>query len=238
MNTSIQQAAANALARWLADRVPRYLELPTGYAADGTELFGLFVDDGTVNSSEAFISGDTTVSVSTRWPEPDVALPAMAITVLLAGQTKDEILQPRMVTSRNLSSTKLLTTWQVLERTQPLQLDLWARYDVVRDALIAAMDQVLNLGSLPGEYAGANLALDLADGWTGKAVFDFEGPRTQDGPNAVQVSEFRATYEGEARAVLYVTAATPKLARIRLQQALDSGSAETITLSASGVTRT
>jgi len=236
MNTSIQQAAANALGRWLADRVPRHLDLPTGFATDGTEVFGLFVDDGSGNDVETFVSGDSVVTVSTRWPEADAKLPAMAITILLAGQVTDEILQPRMVSSRNVDSINLLARWQVLERMQPLQLDVWAHYDVVRDALVAALDQVLNSGSLPYSVPGDPLVLDLADGWTGKAAFDFSGSRNENGPNAVQVSEFRATYAGEARVVLYVDALTPKLASIRLQQILNGGDTETTSLSASGVT--
>jgi len=234
--TSIQQAGANALARWLADRVPRYLELPTGYATDGTELFGMFVDDGSGNDSEAFLSGDSTVVVSCRWPEADQKLPPMAITVLLAGKPTDEILQPRMVSSRNIDSVSMLSRWQVLERMQPLQLDIWAQYDVVRDALVAALDQALNIGSMPYSVPGDPLVLDLADGWTGKVAFDFGGPANQDGPNAVQVSEFRSTYEGEERAVLYVDAKTPKLASIRLSQILNDGDARVTALSASGVT--
>lgn len=236
MNTSIQQAAANALSRWLADRVPRYLELPTQYMTDGEKLFGMFVDDGTGSSGETFVSGNSTVTVSCRWPEPDQKLPAMAITVLLAGKATDEILQPRLVSSRNIDSVSLLARWQVLERMQPLQLDIWAQYDVVRDALVAALDQVLNLGSMPYSVPGDPLVLDLADGWTGKVAFDFGGPANQDGPNAVQVSEYRSTYEGEARAVLYVDAKTPKLASIRLSQILNDGDASVIALSASGVT--
>ncbi len=236
MLTSIQQASANALARWLADRVPRYLDIPTEYAADGAKPFGLFVDDGARNDSEAFLSGNSVVTVSCRWPEPDHKLPAMAITVLLAGKPTDEVLQPRMVSSRNIDGTKLLSRWQVLERTQPIQLDVWAHYDVVRDALVAAIDQVLNMGSMARSVPGDPLALAIADGWDGVAAFDFDGPSNQDGPNAVQVSEFRSTYEGQARAVLCVEARTPKLASIRLQQVLNSGGTQTTAVSASGVT--
>lgn len=236
MNVSIQQAAANALARWLADRVPRYVELPTEFAGDGTKPFGMFVDDGSGNDSAAFLSGDSAVVVSCRWPEPDHRLPAMAITVLLAGKPTDEVLQPHMVSSRSVSTTQLLARWQVLERTQPLQLDVWARYDVVRDAMVAALDQVLNLGSMPRSVPGDPLVLDLADGWAGKVALEFGGPNNTDAPNAAQASEYRSTYEGEARAVLYVDAKTPKLASIRLSQILNGGGAQVTSVSASGVT--
>lgn len=236
MIATIQQAASNALGRWLAERVPRYLDLPTGFVTDGTETFGLFVDDGTGNDAETFASGDSVVTVSTRWPEADEKLPAMAITVLLAGTPNDQPLQPRLVSTRPTSGVSLLARWQVLERMQPLQLDVWAHYDVVRDALVAALDQVLNLGSMRNSVPGDPLVLDLADGWVGKSAFEFGGPSNQDGPNAVQASEFRATYAGSAAAVLYVDALTPKLATIRLQQILNGGDTETTSLSASGVT--
>ncbi len=183
MAVSIEQAAANALAAWLASQI-------------GSD-----------------------VAVEARWPDPEKPLPPKAVTVLLAGVYSDDYLQPELAVERPVDERGPLPIyrWRVLERTQPLQLDVWATYDVVRDDLKKRLDDALNMGNLPYEPVGPGLVLDLGDGWDGKADFIFDAGAITDSPNAVQVSEYRATFSGEARIVLTIDAPSPKQARINLR---------------------
>lgn len=159
------------------------------------------------------------VVVNYDWPDPETQLPARAVSIFLAGSPQDEILQPEVVSSTPIDAVKRLYRWRVLERTQPIQLDVWATYAVNRDDIIAQLDAILN-----GGWAGTpnnGLALDLADGWTGKVAFDFDGPSIVNTGGSSQVSEFRASYDGNLRAVLYVDAPSPKIAQIILHQVLN-----------------
>lgn len=172
------------------------------------------------------------VDVSYEWPVGP--LPAKAVTVLLAGPPKDEYLQPSVVSSQAVANPNhRLYRWRVLERTQPLQLDVWAQYQATRDDMIAALDVALNTGfGTAGDPVGNGLVLALGDGWTGRADFVFEGPDVDNGPEAARQSEWRATYRGEARVALYVDAESAKMAQIILKQQLGI----TTTVTASGAT--
>lgn len=158
------------------------------------------------------------VKVNYDWPDPEAPLPAKGVTILLAGQADDFLLQPEIISSTQIDSVNRLYRWKVLERTQPIQLDVWSTYQAVRDDMVASLDQALHAGWDGTPNCG--LVLTLADGWEGCAVFDFDGPNvTNSGPLA-QVSEFRAMYPGELRAVLYVDAPSPRIARLKLHQVL------------------
>ncbi len=141
------------------------------------------------------------VIVDQRWPDPEKPLPPRAVTVLLAGVHSDDYLQPELAIDRPVDESRPfpIYRWRVLERTQPLQLDVWAHYDVVRDDLKKRLDDALNMGNLPYEPVGPGLVLDLSDGWDGKADYIFDAGAITDSPNSVQVSEYRATFSGEAR---------------------------------------
>ncbi len=201
MAVSIEQAAQTALARWIAQEL-------------------------------------RDVPVRDRWPEANVRLPAKTVTVLRAGSRRDEALDPVVLKSAPVAgaSGRVLFTWRMRACTQPLQLDVWAHSDVARDDLLARLEPVLNASkarSMPAlKLSGADpvehgLALLLADGWEGFASYWFDEPSLTDTPDAVQRSEYRATYRGSAAMQLTLDAESPRLARVALQQRLD-GSDESI----------
>lgn len=201
MPITIQQAAINALATWL-----------------GTALN---------------VAPLAPVTISKRWPEPEKPLPPKAITILPMGQYSDEALQPRVVSSRAAPSGnahRLLYRWAMLERTQPLQLDVWANQDITRSQLDEALDRALHAGDAAtmGNVWGdpvenyLRLTLPVASGWDGVAVFDFDSSSVIDEPGSVQSREFRAMRQGELRVMLYIEAESYRQAEIQLRMMLDS----------------
>lgn len=192
--TSIQQAACNALATWLRSQMP----------AD--------------------------VTVEPRWFEPDVELPAItaghpkAISIVPAGKRKDNLLEPKLISKvADVDATTATYRWQVAEIVQPVQLDAWAGFDVDRDDMLARLDQALHagLGATCGDVncdpIEPTVTVPLGDGWQGRAEFDLGAPDTTDTPTSSGQSEFRATYSGEARAILYVDAESPRMAAITIR---------------------
>ena len=161
---------------------------------------------------------DPDVVVNYDWPDPEAPLPQKGITIVMAGQADDDILQPEVVNSAPIDAVNRLYRWKVLERTQPIQLDVWTTYQTLRDDLVAKLDQVFNAGWTGTPDSG--LLLTLSDGWDGKATADFEGPSLTNSGALAQVSEFRATYAGELRMCLYVDAPSPRIATIKLHQLL------------------
>jgi hypothetical protein len=114
--------------------------------------------------------------------------------------------------------------------TQPLQLDVWAHTDTERDDLLARLEPALNASkakSMPSlalvgtDPVEQGIALLLSDGWEGFVSYWFDEPQLTDTPDAVQRSEYRATYHGSAAMQLTIDAESPRLARLRLQQRLD-----------------
>ena len=195
MTVSIQQAAQNALALWLAREL------------DGVTLWD-------------------------RWPEANVRLPAKAVSVLRAGARRDEALDPEPIARRDVDGApgRAIFTWRMRACTQPLQLDVWAHSDVARDDLLSRLEPALNASkarSLPSlALANADpvehgLTLLLADGWSGFAAYWFDEPAITDTPDAVQRSEYRATYRGTAMMQLTIDAESARLARARLRVLLD-----------------
>ena len=222
--TSITQAAVNALARYFDSSVSRYLDVPTVFTSNGTGRFGIFVVDSAHSQADethrlgAFVTSNRMVRVTAGWPEPAEPLPPMAITMLAVGTPTDILLQPTPISKVNTGSNRAVFRWRVLQRTQPIQVDVWATYDNVRHSLVAALDQVLNHGGMLGHAPDVGLVLPLRDGWDGVAAYDFGGPQNQDAPGGIQVSEYRSMYHGQARVVLYVDEVSPRLARIKLLQ--------------------
>lgn len=84
--------------------------------------------------------------------------------------------------------------------TLPLQLDVWATYDAVRDDAMARLDVRLNGDGLGVAGGGpvSGLLLPLGDGISGYVDTWWDGPSRNDTPDAVQSSEFRSTYKGTA----------------------------------------
>ncbi len=195
MKVTIEQAAQNALARWLTREM-----------------------DG--------------VTVSDRWPEANLRLPAKAITVLRAGARRDEALDPEPIARRDVEGAPghAVFTWRMRACTQPLQLDVWAHSDVARDDLLARLEPALNaskarsmptLGIVGADPVEEGLALLLADGWSGFASYWFDEPAITDAPDAVQRSEYRATYRGWAAMQLTIDATSARLARAQFRLVLD-----------------
>jgi hypothetical protein len=114
--------------------------------------------------------------------------------------------------------------------TQPLQIDVWAKSDVARDDLLARLEPALNasrarsmpsLGLPNADPVEQGLALLLADGWSGFVGYWFDEAAITDAPDAVQRSEYRATYRGWAAMQLTIDAESARLARARLRPRLD-----------------
>ena len=207
MAVSIQQAAMNSLAVWLQ----------TALGLD--------------------------VVVSQRWPAAQKPLPPKACTLLMVGTRDEEFLPPEVVSFQTLpgvqgsqgsqgfqgsqgAQSHALYRWKVAEIIQPFQVDIWANYDVVRDDLVKRLQDAIHVGTLPYQPVANSPTLQLSDGWVGAVDFIVDQGTNNDLPNAAEVCEWRATYSGEARVVLYVDAISPKQAQIILKQTL-SGATRT-----------
>lgn len=187
-------------------------------------------DNGTYAFSGGVDGVAGQVSVAQRWPDPEKTLPALAVTVLLAGDAKHDLTTTtEPVSSQELvppDATKKLYRWKVAEVTVPLQIDCWATFDVARDDLRARVEAALQGGDQAEDWPtgpGLDLALLVADGWEGSAEFIFQAFGNMDTPNAAQQSEWRATARGQAFVALYIDAVSPRMAHITLQQKLNDG---------------
>ncbi len=192
MKVTVEQAAVNALGRWLT----------TSLGSD--------------------------VVVSTQWPEPSKRLPPKAVTILRAGSPDEEPLDPIIVGRVDTGPHTSLFTWRMRAVRQPVQLDVWARHALVRDDLLARLDEALNqglgvtLGTPGADPFRHGLVLPLADGWTGTADFYFDRPEVTDTPDAAARSEYRATARGWIEVDLTLTAPSARIAVIRFLTQRDS----------------
>lgn len=198
------------------------------------------VQQAAIDALAAYLStalADTGATVHGYWPDPETPL-AQAVTVIPAGKSEDELLQPVVVSQRaGVDPAHPIFRWRVLERTQPLQLDVWTTSDVDRQTVLAALDSAIHAKHLSGWGPMPGPVLELGGDWTGRADFVFDGVSCPQGPESVQQREFRATIMGETRVALYVDAASAKMATIKLQQILSPSTAvETTTVTAAGVT--
>ena len=208
---SIEQAAANALGRWLSSKLP-----------------------------------PDEVAVNTRWPEASEDAPPKAITILLAGPPDEEPLDPVVVASAPLDGARAMFTWRVAALRQPLQMDVWTRYDLERDELLARLVPLLNastrdtIGERNANPVRHGVLVPLADGWDGYADCYFDKPNRFDSPGSAARSEFRAIYRGFADVDLTVSAASARIARIELVQRITDArgkSTDKTTITRHGVTR-
>jgi hypothetical protein len=202
MGMSVQQAAMKALRVYLA--------------AQFAQLY-----DPDVESER--------VQVLENWPEAGVKLPKRGVTILMSGKREDTHLDAELVRQTDKpDGINAEYTFAVKACSQPFQLDIWSRYDAVRDQLENDLDDILHkgeqitLGVANGELVrdGVLLALDPRDGHEGFLDFTFEGPRKIHDGNAAQVNEFRSMIGGFVNCELHVKATTAKLARVKLQMAL------------------
>jgi hypothetical protein len=100
----------------------------------------------------------------------------------------------------------------------------------LRTALNAGMGRTL--GMVNAMPVGHGVVVPLADGWDGGvADCFFDRPHTIDTPDAVQRSEYRLTYRGWAEAMLTEVAESPRLVALRLRQRIRAARTTTITAS-------
>lgn len=120
--------------------------------------------------------------------------------------------------------------WRVETIVQPVQMDVWATFEAVRDEMLAALEPALHArarDTAPGLYPGLggddpvrhDLLLALADGWTGcHATARFDRPVIADRPTGAQVDEWRATFAGEIECFLIIRSQSPRLTTIEIKQ--------------------
>lgn len=122
--------------------------------------------------------------------------------------------------------------WRVEALVQPVQMDVWATYEAVRDEMLAALDPALHARArdtapslFPGPGLGGDdpvrfdLLLELGDGWTGcGATARFDRPVIADRPTGAQADEWRATFAGEIECFLIIRSQSPRLTTIELKQ--------------------
>lgn len=192
------------------------------------------IQDAAMNAVKTWLATKlgNDVTVLNGWPDPDMPLPAKAISVY-AGHWEDEHLQPEVDSATAVPNSVATKTfrWRMTERTIPFQLDVWSTYEPVRSDIMARIDNALMAGSLTNEPVANGPLLSLADGWTGKVdVFLFGGHKV-DNSYANQQSEYRATYNGEARVILYVDVISPCQNTIIFQQTINGAAQPDVLLS-------
>lgn len=213
---TVQQAVQTALQAWLASKLPEDVEVNDRWP------------DATKNMTKSDGSDRRLKTIS----------------ILRAGPRQDEPIQPELEDGRVVvDATHKTYVWTVLECKQPLQLDVWAAYDVDRDELMALLDEALHagdetLGRIGGDpVRTGGVLLAVGDGWSTApfetfADFVFESAEAVDNPGSVQQSEFRATIRGYASFTLSVAAKSPILASIALRTRIsetDAAAVEAVT---------
>ena len=162
------------------------------------------------------------VTVNARWPTFGPNLPSRVISIIPVGRRQRLDVQASLdvVSRTNLNATTACVGFRLGSYIQPIQLDVWARYDTDRDEVIAQLDNSLTAGlaqtldpTLNADPVrdGIVLALLDGDGFTGNVEFWFDEPDIGDAPDSVVRGQWRATYSGEARGVFYRSATVPRL---------------------------
>lgn len=111
-------------------------------------------------------------------------------------------------------------TWEVRARELPLQMDVWGRFDWIRDEMIADLDRVLTDPRRIEDCGGVTLA--LGDGWSGQVGFTFGAARQEDTAGTQKEREYRATYRGTADYKLTIDAQSARRAKTTLVLAIGS----------------
>lgn len=190
------------------------------------------VQQAAVNALVTYLRAELPdVTVSAEWPASEAELPEQAITVLMAGKRQDTPADAQVMAIDGTGDSRTFI-WRVMTSTQPLQLDIWARYPAARDDLLAQLDEALHKGTLftihhgvpsCGSWEptrdGVLLALAAGDGHVGYVDFTFDGADLNDTADAALRHEWRATITGEASMVLTVKTTHPllRVAGLRLR---------------------
>ncbi len=205
------------------------------------------VEQAAVNALQTFLqTALPDVVVSSDWPNPDEELPEKAITILRIGARQEMKIDPTVVKSEPHLTGDPPTehpvlrrfTWRVKLVQQSVQLDIWSRYEAVRDDIHARLDEILNSGTLVtldgiihpimGDEFRDGLLLPMGDGHEGHVDFRFDGPDPDDTPTSVQRKEFRSTRRGEAAMALTITKIQPRFAEIILLTTDSAGFSSTV----------
>jgi hypothetical protein len=174
--------------------------------------------------------------VSSEWPTPGVALPAKAITVVAVGPPQTEF-HPPCVLSTTPTGNHLGTVVYSFGRvTLGLQLDCWATFAAVRDALAVELEaaltrmptETLGITTAPSLSRRGGLVLRITALANALCDFRFEAvPSFQETSDAAQAGEWRATWQGTAFVHLLATETDfPILERV----ILDFGGGDTRTI--------
>lgn len=167
------------------------------------------------------------VQVLGHWPNGAI-LPPKAISIVTAGQRRDTPLDSLIYASTPSGATNAVVQFQVAACYQPVQLDVWTTNYAVRDDIMARLDIFLraDASALVGAYnappVGNGVLVAVADGWLNTiADFVFQSADTDETGDAVQASQFRATYAGGAHVKLTVTKTTARQKLIQFQLRLN-----------------
>ena len=130
-------------------------------------------------------------------------------------------------------------TWLLRACRMPLQLDVWAKYDLTRDDIMARLESALNANpALSAGIAGPQmpfghgtlLQFAQADGIAGFVDTWFDAPTVEDSTESVQRAEYRATYRGTAAFNLTLKIQSARMVKIVLQQTTSEKSPAPTTL--------
>lgn len=198
------------------------------------------VEQAACDALRTFLAAEfTDVQVTGRWPAADKNLPAKAISILRVGQRREFEIAKLVTKSTVIDATTSLTRYRVNAITQGVQLDVWCTDGAARDDIQGRLDASLKKGTLytiPPTVTGIArsvvrdgplLMFDPASGHEGFVDFTFDGVLIPDHAEGIGKNEFRATYQGELSAILEITATTPRMLRIILQQHLTANSSAT-----------
>lgn len=152
------------------------------------------LEQASMNALTAFLTPlMPDVKIWSRWPEPNIKLPPKVITCVFAGEQNYVPLDPvlRDDDTEIVNATTVSATWSLGYLEQPIQLDLWATFDVQLDDMIARLDEILRSGAsslsvVGGDPFETDLLLELAGEWAGTTV-------------DVYISQIRRVMDAEAR---------------------------------------
>lgn len=205
---SIEQAAANSLASYLATQLPNVTVSPRWPTP----------------SKEMPAKAVTVVPVGRR-QEVDHLGDFIRVVAIDRAFLFDDTGQPLVDDDGNQleDTAHKVYTFAVNPIEQPIQLDVWAQNDFDRDDIVARLDNALSQGLVTtGIAANADPFRDgpllaLSDGYAGNVDFTFDGPDKIDNPDAASRSERRATYAGTARCTRTQQVLLPTLTTVRLK---------------------
>lgn len=147
------------------------------------------------------------VEVSEVWPTPGKPLPALAVTVLVAGDPEVRFHPPRIYRAIPGVAPNGTVRYSYGRANVPLQLDAWATFGPTLSTLTTALEAVLHRA--PGETLSAptaprlrrrgGLVLEPAALLGAPCAFRFQAaPTPAESSDTAQQGEWRATWSGSA----------------------------------------